>query len=113
MPAVCARHNARRDLLSRAQRARRWRRLYSKRRRVAPRTFALERGVYPRIFDTHVHFPRNWEKPEEDPAGPVEHLFERLAECNIQKAALLSGGRWGPGYEECLKLLRPFESVAI
>ncbi len=69
--------------------------------------------MYPRIFDTHVHFPRNWENPDADPAGPVEHLFERLAECNIQKAALLSGGRWGPGYKECLDLLRPFEDVAI
>jgi uncharacterized protein len=69
--------------------------------------------VYSRIFDTHVHFPRNWENPEADPSGPVEKLFERLAECNIQKAALLSGGMWGPSYEACLQLLRPYENVAV
>lgn len=69
--------------------------------------------MYPRIFDTHIHFPHDWENPGADPAPLVERLFERLAECNIQKGAILSGGRWGPSHAECLRLLRPYEDVAV
>lgn len=69
--------------------------------------------MYPRIFDTHVHFPNNWEDPSADPAPLVEHLMERLREVGIEKAALLSGGRWGPGYERCIKLLEPYRDLAI
>lgn len=69
--------------------------------------------MYPRIFDTHVHFPNNWEDPSADPAPLVEHLMERLRECGVEKAALLSGGRWGPGYEPCIKLLEPYADLAI
>jgi predicted TIM-barrel fold metal-dependent hydrolase len=67
----------------------------------------------PRIFDTHVHFPRNWEDPGADPQPIVEHLMERLRESGIVKAALLSGGRWGLDHRRCIELLRPFEDLAI
>jgi predicted TIM-barrel fold metal-dependent hydrolase len=69
--------------------------------------------VYPKIFDTHVHFPRNWQNPDADPAVAVEHLFERLREVNTTKAAILSGGRWGTSYADCLRLLEPYMDVAV
>ncbi|MHB8576664.1 MAG: amidohydrolase family protein, partial [Dehalococcoidia bacterium] len=69
--------------------------------------------MYPRIFDTHVHFPGNWQNPDQDPAIAVEHMFERLREAGIVKAALLSGGRWGISHERCLKYLEPYREVAI
>ncbi|HLZ70214.1 MAG TPA: amidohydrolase family protein [Dehalococcoidia bacterium] len=67
----------------------------------------------PRIFDTHVHFPANWEDPAADPTPLVEKLFERLHEAGIVKAALLSGGRWGMDHARALRHLRPFADVAI
>lgn len=67
----------------------------------------------PRIFDTHVHFPRSWEDPSADPAPLVEKLFERLHESGVVKAAILSGGRWGVDYAQCLRLLRPHEAIAV
>lgn len=66
-----------------------------------------------RIFDTHVHFPRNWQNPDEDPAPQVAHLFERLREAGIVKASLLSGGRWGSSHEQCLRLLEPYLDIAV
>jgi len=69
--------------------------------------------VIPRIFDTHIHFPGNWQNPDEDPAPRVEHLFNRLRETGIVKAALLSGGRWGLTHEQALNYLKPYLDVAI
>ena len=64
---------------------------------------------YPTIFDTHVHFPGNWQNPDEDPAQRVEHLMMRLREAGVVKAALLSGGRWGMDHATALRYLRPYE----
>jgi predicted TIM-barrel fold metal-dependent hydrolase len=69
--------------------------------------------MYPKIFDTHVHFPNNWQNPDEDPAQRVEHLITRLREAGVVKAALLSGGRWGSDHRTCLNYLRPYEDIAI
>lgn len=69
--------------------------------------------MYPRIFDTHVHFPMNWEDPSADPAPLVEHLMERLQAAGIVKAALLSGGRWGMEHKRCLPYLLAYEKLAI
>ena len=69
--------------------------------------------MYPRIFDTHVHFPINWQDPTEDPAPRVEHLVEKLRDAGIVKAALLSGGRWGLDHARALQYLRPYEEIAI
>lgn len=69
--------------------------------------------MYPRIFDTHVHFPNNWANPGEDPTPRVEHLMERLHRAGIVKAALLSGGRWGLDHQRCITALRPYEDLAV
>ena len=66
-----------------------------------------------RIFDTHVHFPRNWQNPDEEPGSRLPNLFERLRETGIVKAALLSGGRWGSSHEDCMRLLEPYRDIAV
>lgn len=50
----------------------------------------------PRIWDIHVHFPRNFEKPEEDPQVGLDHLAERLRETGVVKASLLCPTTGGP-----------------
>jgi predicted TIM-barrel fold metal-dependent hydrolase len=42
-----------------------------------------------RIWDAHVHFPRNFQKPDEDPQAALGHLAERLREVGTVKASLL------------------------
>lgn len=43
----------------------------------------------PRIWDIHVHFPRNFQKPDEDPQVALDHLAGRLREVGVVKASLL------------------------
>jgi len=67
-----------------------------------------------RIFDTHVHFPRNWQKPEEDPAVTLAYTVERLQEAGVVKAAVLSGsGRWGTTHEGCLRMLERYSGLLV
>jgi predicted TIM-barrel fold metal-dependent hydrolase len=56
-----------------------------------------------KIFDIHMHFPRNWEKPDTDPYSLVENLYEKATAAGITKANLLCGGRFGISYEESIK----------
>ena len=56
-----------------------------------------------KIFDIHMHFPRNWEKPDADPKPLVENLYKRAKEAGITKANLLCGGRFGISHEESIK----------
>ena len=56
-----------------------------------------------KIFDIHMHFPRNWEKPDSDPKPLVENLYKRAKEAGITKANLLCGGRWGISHEDSIK----------
>jgi predicted TIM-barrel fold metal-dependent hydrolase len=56
-----------------------------------------------KIFDVHMHFPRNWEKPDDDPAPLVENLYERAVAAGITKANFLCGGRFGISHEDSLK----------
>lgn len=56
-----------------------------------------------KIFDIHMHFPRNWDKPDDDPKGLVENLYERAIEAGITKANFLCGGRWGISHEDSIK----------
>ena len=72
----------------------------------------------PRIWDIHVHFPRNFQKPEEEPQVALDHMADRLRECGVVKASLLCpnwGGNsnWGRGpegdphpltHESCLEM---------
>jgi predicted TIM-barrel fold metal-dependent hydrolase len=56
-----------------------------------------------RIFDVHMHFPRNWEQPDADPGPLIENLYEHAKAAGITKANLLCGGRFGISHEESIK----------
>jgi predicted TIM-barrel fold metal-dependent hydrolase len=66
-----------------------------------------------KIFDIHMHFPRNWEKPDADPAPLVENLYEKAVAAGITKANLLCGGRFGLSYEDSMKFARKHEDLFI
>ena len=69
----------------------------------------------PRIWDIHVHFPRNPQKPDVDPQVALDHMAERLRGTGVVKASLLcptTGPNapmgFGPGprltHESCLEM---------
>ena len=66
-----------------------------------------------RIFDIHVHFPRNWEKPDEDPAPLLDRLAQVASAAGVTKACLLTGGRFGPGYERGMELAQRYTELFI
>lgn len=66
-----------------------------------------------KIFDVHVHFPRNWENPDEDPAPMVDRLAGILDKCGIVKACMLTGGRFGPTYERGMEILENYKELFI
>ena len=66
-----------------------------------------------KIFDIHVHFPRNWENPDEDPEPMVERLAEIATNVGIWKACMLTGGRFGPGYERGMQIIKRFPDLFI
>src|SRR5689334_21438924 len=60
----------------------------------------------PRIWDIHVHFPRNFQKPDEDAQVALDHMAERLRETGVVRASLLSptrahGQKDGLTHEAC------------
>jgi hypothetical protein len=65
-----------------------------------------------KIFDIHMHFPRNWEKPNASPAPLVENLYEKAIAAGITKANLLCGGRFGISHEESIKLAHKHAEAA-
>ena len=66
-----------------------------------------------KIFDVHVHFPRDWENPEADPAPMVDRLVERLNDAGVTKACLLTGGRFGPSYERGMEIASNYLELFI
>lgn len=66
-----------------------------------------------KIFDVHMHFPRNWENPDEDPAPMVERLAETAVRAGITKACMLTGGRFGTGYERGMRILEDYRELYI
>ncbi len=66
-----------------------------------------------KIFDVHMHFPRNWENPDEDPAPMVDRLVETAVSAGITKACMLTGGRFGPSYERGLEIVQQYPEVLI
>lgn len=89
-----------------------------------------------RIWDIHVHFPRNFPGPGgppgmrppvsagdsgRDPAAGegktpqemVDHLAERLREVGTVKASLLCGGRFGLTYEQCIDMAMKHEDLFV
>jgi predicted TIM-barrel fold metal-dependent hydrolase len=66
-----------------------------------------------RIFDVHIHFPRNWEKPDEDQAPMLDRLAQIAAAAGVTRAAVLTGGRFGPGYERGMEILQGYRELFI
>lgn len=66
-----------------------------------------------KIFDVHVHFPRNFERPGEDPAPAVDRLAEVASKAGITKACLLTGGRMGVGHEQGIEIARNYLDLFI
>ena len=66
-----------------------------------------------KIFDVHIHFPRNWEKPDEDPAPIVERLAEVATAAGVTKGCVLTGGRFGPGYERGIEILKGYPDLFV
>ena len=66
-----------------------------------------------KIFDIHMHFPRNWEKPDADPKPLVQNLYEHAVAAGITKANLLCGGRFGITHEESIKIARKYDDLFL
>ena len=66
-----------------------------------------------KIFDVHIHYPRNWEHPEEDAAPMVDRLAQVAAAAGITKACMLTGGRFGPSYERGMEVLQNYRDLFI
>lgn len=66
-----------------------------------------------KIFDIHMHFPRNWEKPDAPAAPLVENLYERAIAAGITKANLLCGGRFGLSYEDSITFAQKHDDLWI
>ncbi|GAB4320379.1 MAG: hypothetical protein Kow0010_00130 [Dehalococcoidia bacterium] len=66
-----------------------------------------------KIFDVHIHFPRNWENPDEPREPMVDRLAEVAARAGITKGCVLTGGRFGPGYEEGIRILQKYPEIFI
>lgn len=67
-----------------------------------------------RIWDNHIHFPRNFQAsdPNEGAADLIDHLAERLHACNIVKGALFCG-RFGQSHEEALKQAQRYPDLFV
>lgn len=66
-----------------------------------------------KIFDVHIHFPRDWEKPDADPAPLIERLAEVATSAGITKGCVLTGGRFGPSYERGIEILQQYPDLFV
>jgi predicted TIM-barrel fold metal-dependent hydrolase len=66
-----------------------------------------------KIFDVHMHMPRNWEQPDTDPEPMVDRIVEVASAAGITKACMLSGGRFGPGYERAIEIVQKYPDFLI
>ena len=66
-----------------------------------------------KIFDVHIHYPRNWEHPDEDAAPMVDRLAQVASEAGVTKACMLAGGRFGPSYERGIEVLQNYRELFI
>lgn len=66
-----------------------------------------------KIFDVHIHFPRNWENPDEPREPMVERLAQVATRAGITKACVLTGGRFGPPYDEGIRILEQYPDLFI
>lgn len=66
-----------------------------------------------RIFDIHLHFPRNWDRQDANPQDLLDEVLGKAAAAGITKACVLSGGRMGLAYEEAYKCLEKHLELVI
>ena len=66
-----------------------------------------------KIFDVHMHMPRDWEKPDADPEPQVDRIVEVASAAGVTKACMLSGGRFGPSYERAIELVHKYPEFLI
>ena len=66
-----------------------------------------------KIFDVHIHFPRNWENPDEDPAPMVDRLAQVASAAGVTKGCMLTGGRFGPSHERGMEILQKYLDLFI
>jgi predicted TIM-barrel fold metal-dependent hydrolase len=66
-----------------------------------------------KIFDVHMHMPRDWEKPDADPAPMVDRIVEVASAAGVTRACMLAGGRFGPGYERAVELVLKYPEFLI
>ena len=66
-----------------------------------------------KIFDVHMHMPRNWEQPDADPEPMVDRIVEVASAAGVTKACMLSGGRFGPGYERAIEIVQKYPEFLI
>lgn len=66
-----------------------------------------------KVFDVHIHFPRDWEKPDTDPEPLVDRLAEVAAKAGVWKGCVLTGGRFGPTYERGIEILQKYPEIFI
>ena len=63
--------------------------------------------------DVHIHFPRDWENPDADPEPMVDRLAEVAARAGVTKGCVLTGGRFGPGYDRGIEILQKYPEIFI
>lgn len=66
-----------------------------------------------KIWDVHCHFPFNWQQPDNPPGERLPALAEAFHQAGIVRASLLTGGRFGPGHEQGIELLRPYAPLMV
>jgi uncharacterized protein len=66
-----------------------------------------------KIWDVHCHFPVNWQDPSEDPSVRLDNMAKHLERAGVVRACLLSGGRWGPGYEKAIEYARRYPELFL
>jgi predicted TIM-barrel fold metal-dependent hydrolase len=66
-----------------------------------------------KIFDVHLHFPRNWEHPDADPQPLLDETLAKARAAGIAAVCVLSGGRFGLPYDRALRCLEPHAGFAI
>lgn len=66
-----------------------------------------------KIFDVHIHFPRDWDNPDADREPLIDHLAEVCERIGIWKGCVLTGGRFGPSYERGIEILQKYPELFI
>ncbi len=66
-----------------------------------------------KIFDVHIHYPRNWENLDDDQAPQVDRLAEVASAAGVTKACLLIGGRFGPSHERGVAVASRYSDLFI